>query len=264
MEPRFGHDFSQVRVHTDAHAASSARAVDALAYTVREHIAFATGQYAPESNEGRRLLAHELTHVVQQDQVPERSLQRKLPQDPEPDELEREADEKAKLEPAHAHVSGRKPKRKKPAKPGKKSRESKLTFEQVKSLVEANNASNQPTERIVCLIWKESDFKPTERTRPPNTATGLMQVNKPTVQDFNRSQPKGVHCDFSKMTDPAQNIRCGSLILQAKIDQAKGDNTKGLNNYGTGSGYADNILECESCLKAKQETEQACLEKIHA
>lgn len=66
MEPRFGHDFSAVRVHTDAVAARSAEQVDALAYTVGEHVAFATGRYAPASPSGRHLLAHELTHVVQQ------------------------------------------------------------------------------------------------------------------------------------------------------------------------------------------------------
>jgi hypothetical protein len=66
MGPRFGQDFSQVRVHTDAKAAESARAVNALAYTAGRNIAFASGQYAPETETGRRLLAHELAHVVQQ------------------------------------------------------------------------------------------------------------------------------------------------------------------------------------------------------
>ncbi len=69
MEPRFGHDFSEVRVHTDAHAAASARAVDALAYTVGNDVAFAQGQYAANTTAGRRLIAHELTHVAQQSGV---------------------------------------------------------------------------------------------------------------------------------------------------------------------------------------------------
>ncbi|SRR5579883_20627 len=75
MEPRFGFDFSRVRVHTDARAAESAQAVNALAYTVGHNVVFGTGQYAPGTNEGRGLLAHELTHVVQQNQalIPERS-----------------------------------------------------------------------------------------------------------------------------------------------------------------------------------------------
>ena len=66
MEPRFGHDFSQVRVHTDARSAASAHAVGALAYTVGQDVVFGAGQYAPQSPAGRQLLAHELTHVAQQ------------------------------------------------------------------------------------------------------------------------------------------------------------------------------------------------------
>jgi hypothetical protein len=68
MESRFGHDFSKVRVHADGKAAESAHAVNATAYTVGSDIVFGTGQYAPETNEGKQLLAHELTHVVQQGQ----------------------------------------------------------------------------------------------------------------------------------------------------------------------------------------------------
>jgi outer membrane protein OmpA-like peptidoglycan-associated protein len=67
MEPRFGHDFGHVRVHTDARAAESTQVVAALAYTVGSHIAFAAGSFLPGTTTGRKLLAHELTHVVQQD-----------------------------------------------------------------------------------------------------------------------------------------------------------------------------------------------------
>jgi hypothetical protein len=66
MEPRFGQDFSRVRVHTGTRAAQSARAVNASAYTVGSDIVFGEGRYAPHTNEGRGLLAHELTHTVQQ------------------------------------------------------------------------------------------------------------------------------------------------------------------------------------------------------
>ncbi|MBA3946493.1 MAG: DUF4157 domain-containing protein, partial [Herpetosiphonaceae bacterium] len=66
MEPRFGHDFSHVRVHTDAQATESARAVSALAYTVGQNVVFGAGQYEPGTIVGKRLMAHELTHVVQQ------------------------------------------------------------------------------------------------------------------------------------------------------------------------------------------------------
>ena len=65
-QQRFGHDFSQVRVHTDEQAAESARVVNARAFTVGQDIFFGAGQYSPERMEGQRLLAHELTHTVQQ------------------------------------------------------------------------------------------------------------------------------------------------------------------------------------------------------
>jgi hypothetical protein len=66
MESRFGHDFSHVRVHADGRAAESARAVNALAYTVGRNVVFGAGQYQPGTSEGKRLLAHELAHTVQQ------------------------------------------------------------------------------------------------------------------------------------------------------------------------------------------------------
>jgi hypothetical protein len=66
FESRFGHDFSGVHVHTDTQAAETARAVNAKAFTVGQDIVFAQGQYAPHSVEGKKLIAHELTHVVQQ------------------------------------------------------------------------------------------------------------------------------------------------------------------------------------------------------
>jgi hypothetical protein len=77
MESRFGHDFSQVRLHTDARAAESAKVVNALAYTVGQNVVFAAGRHTPEAD-GQRLLAHELTHVVQQGQG-KPSVQRQTP-----------------------------------------------------------------------------------------------------------------------------------------------------------------------------------------
>ena len=66
MEARLGFDFSNVRVHTDDRAADSASAVRARAYTVGDHVVFSHGAYAPGTQEGRHLLAHELVHVMQQ------------------------------------------------------------------------------------------------------------------------------------------------------------------------------------------------------
>ncbi len=66
MESRLGADFNDVRVHTDATASESARSVQAHAYTVGSDVVFQSDKYAPESESGKRMLAHELTHVVQQ------------------------------------------------------------------------------------------------------------------------------------------------------------------------------------------------------
>lgn len=74
MEQRFGHDFSRVRVHTDAAAAQSAQDVNAKAYTAGEHVVFGAGQLMPATREGRHLVSHELAHVVQQG----RGLARKI------------------------------------------------------------------------------------------------------------------------------------------------------------------------------------------
>jgi hypothetical protein len=66
MESRLGHDFSRVRVHTGETAASAAEAIGTNAFTSGNHIVFGPGRFAPDTSEGRRLLAHELTHTVQQ------------------------------------------------------------------------------------------------------------------------------------------------------------------------------------------------------
>ena len=66
FEPRFGYDFSQVRIHTNEQAAEMASSINARAFTNGRDIVFGSGEYAPGTVEGKRLLAHELTHVVQQ------------------------------------------------------------------------------------------------------------------------------------------------------------------------------------------------------
>ncbi len=70
FEPRFGYDFKNVYVHTDARAEESARSLNAKAFTTGRDIVFGSGQYTPDTPSGKKLLAHELTHVVQQSEVP--------------------------------------------------------------------------------------------------------------------------------------------------------------------------------------------------
>ncbi|SRR6266480_2663724 len=77
FEPRFGHDFSDVRVHTDSRAADSARSIKAHAYTLGNDLVFGTGQFAPDTAAGRTLLAHELAHVARQS--PEETTLRRFP-----------------------------------------------------------------------------------------------------------------------------------------------------------------------------------------
>lgn len=78
FEPRFGNDFSQVRVHTDAQADESARSINALAYTVGRDVVFGSGQFAPGTTAGNRVLAHELTHVIQQSDHRAERIQRQV------------------------------------------------------------------------------------------------------------------------------------------------------------------------------------------
>ena len=84
FEPRFGHDFAHVRVHTGRQATESAREMSARAYASGSHIVFRDVEYAPASNAGRQLLAHELTHVIQQgrgmgERIERDRLERQLP-----------------------------------------------------------------------------------------------------------------------------------------------------------------------------------------
>lgn len=92
FEPRFGHDFSRVRVHADHEAARSARAVNALAYTVGNHVVFGSGQFSPSTKSGQRLLAHELVHVGQQSKGGISGVQPELEIGPANDLAEQEAD----------------------------------------------------------------------------------------------------------------------------------------------------------------------------
>ena len=100
MEQRFGHDFDHVRVHTGSRADTAARQINSLAFTLGNDVVFRDGQYAPHSNDGRRLLAHELTHVVQQSAgaaapaiqrqaAPTASTPASTPLRPDPKKLER-------------------------------------------------------------------------------------------------------------------------------------------------------------------------------
>jgi hypothetical protein len=98
MESRFGHyDFSQVRIHTDHKAAESSRALNASAFTHGKHIAFSKGRYRPETLEGKRLLSHELAHVVQQSRCVGSSGNKKTLSPSAESRLEKSADDVAEV-----------------------------------------------------------------------------------------------------------------------------------------------------------------------
>ena len=79
MESRFGHDFSGVRIHTDTHAVQMAKDLNAEAFTTGNHVYFNAGRYNPETQTGKRLLSHELTHVIQQQPMIQRYKLRGFP-----------------------------------------------------------------------------------------------------------------------------------------------------------------------------------------
>jgi hypothetical protein len=106
LEPRFGYDFSRVRVHDGSQAAESASAVNAAAYTVGNHIVFGKGRYAPGTNEGDRLLAHELTHTIQQTGGARLGRDRARGEAAEGRQLQRDLDPQSQTSPRAADDTG--------------------------------------------------------------------------------------------------------------------------------------------------------------
>lgn len=136
------------------------------------------------------------------------------------------------------------------------------TYAEIKKLVADNTKSTVSDELLICLIWKESGFDPDSKNSS-STATGLMQMTKGAVEEVNKNTPVGVHYEHSDMTDPAKNIQCGSYYVDLRIKWAKGNIKAGLNGFGTGAGYADDILFCEECVKKNAANATPCLNKIH-
>jgi hypothetical protein len=126
----------------------------------------------------------------------------------------------------------------------------RLSLDEMRQLVAAHNLSGQPDELIIAVAWKESSFNPDAHAPPPNTATGLMQMNRGAIAELNKSMPAGLEYDHARMSLPVDNIEAGSTYLQRRIDGAGGNLLKGLNGYGTGVGYGDSIIKRTACLQA--------------
>jgi len=136
----------------------------------------------------------------------------------------------------------------------------RLTFSKVKEHVSANNKCDISNEAVIALIWKESGFDPKAKNSG-STATGLMQMTIDAVQTVNNTTPSGVHFEHAEMTDPVKNIQCGTYYL--KFFRRNLEIKEALEHFGTGAGYADNILQCETCLNANPPNPQTCLNVIH-
>ena len=150
-----------------------------------------------------------------------------------------------------AHGRTRNPARKKdrPAPPAR------LSLPQVQDLVKANNKSGQSDSLVVAIAWKESGFNPTAKAAT-SSATGLMQMTKGAAKDSGY--------DFSKMTDPATNIAAGSTYLGLRIKWDGGNVTKGVDDFGTGTGYSTDVLKASTEMDATPANSQQILsDDIH-
>ncbi|MCI0337073.1 MAG: DUF4157 domain-containing protein [Acidobacteria bacterium] len=189
LEPRFGYDFSEVRVHTDSRAAESARKVNAQAYTVGRDIVFGARQYDPETDQGRRLLAHELTHTLQQTPVAKVRRRRLSGIDEEQEEKVMAKEDSTGAQklmrfPATAESS--------PVTP---------VTEKAYGLALQRAEEDEPLEEEAEKITERSEEKTWSKTSP-----GLTEQDKPNERfllmnfGINKAELKKEHEDFLKNT----------------------------------------------------------------
>jgi RHS repeat-associated protein len=136
-----------------------------------------------------------------------------------------------------------------------------LSYGDIANMVAANNFSGQSDELIICLIYKESTFDPDAGLPGNQSATGLMGVTDGAATDL------GVSWE-SVEQDPQINVATGTAYLGYRIGRSHGNVGAGLAGYGTGSSYADAILNCEKCLNQNANEPcdvktKRCLEPLH-
>ena len=139
-----------------------------------------------------------------------------------------------------------------------------FTLTEIIEYVKKNNKSKYLShEFVISQIWKETNFSP-RSPKGGGGASGLMQVQPDALTDLNANQ--GTTYKHSQMKDPATSIQAGTQYADLRIERA-GNLREGMNGYGTGTGYANDILECERCLKEKFRKRDCrltpCLHKIH-
>jgi RHS repeat-associated protein len=130
----------------------------------------------------------------------------------------------------------------------------RLTYTGVYGLVSQYNYSGVSDNIIICQCWKESSFD-TLATGAGTTARGLLQITKGAAQDAGYN--------YDDLFNASTNIKAGTTYLGIRIRWAGGSLMGGLNGYGTGTGYADNILKCAECLDDACGDPYQCLQLIH-
>jgi hypothetical protein len=120
------------------------------------------------------------------------------------------------------------------------------TYAQIQALVAANNNSGQSDDLIIAMAWKESSFEPGNQNSS-SSAGGLLGVTSGVITELER---EGLWSRSFNVYDPAQNISAGSQYLAVRIQWAGGNVTQGLDGYGTGSGYATDILKAATDLQS--------------
>ena len=179
MEPRFEHDFGKVRVHTDAHANESAQAVNALAYTAGPQIVFGAGHYRPGTTAGRQLLAHELTHVVQQQNQP--SAGPSLRVGPSSDTCEAEAERAASTATSRGtfqtteHASGV-IQRKEPD-PIRAQQHTK-----------GKGSTGRKSKRLLVVLWDPHRIDQGQRPSPDQVGEAIFGKQPSSLREFYRNQ----------------------------------------------------------------------------
>jgi hypothetical protein len=180
MESRFGRDFSQVRVHTDGRAAESAQSVNALAYTVGENVVFGAGQYTPTTTQGKKLLAHELTHVVQQ--VGSNTLQRQIDEEEIPPPISAEATVSPVPAPEKPILPSNEPEEEEKASSSQDEEDTELVPDPIESLPEITYVSEDVAPQESTIEGAALAAMPAAST-PPAMAKQIIAPDHPTEHE---------------------------------------------------------------------------------
>src|ERR1041385_7074879 len=242
MEPRFGADFGDVRVHADSQGARSAHAVHSRAYTVGRNIAFGAGEYRPDTEPGRRLLAHELAHVVQQAGATQPGVQRAGDAE--------QAESRSAVDAEPAVVPGNTPAQ--PMGPPKAAPScADVCGEPEKCVREKDEQCTADQEKIITAVWKNVATNLTNAVNNFTPGSLSAAATKSLKDNFNWSTgttpadlPDKVKANLddaiTKFSDNlcTKCVKCPAGKI-AQIDQRKGENCLKFNCYVICDGMKD-------------------------